>query len=436
MATAEQTALRWETLRYHETQASYWQSPSRFNLVHSGRRSGKTELAKRKIVIAALRGTKYPAPRFFCAAPTHDQAKAIFWHDLKLLIPGNFIYSIHETERLIYLVNTAQIRVVGMDRPERIEGVPWDGGILDEFGNMKPQTWAEHIRPALSDRHGWCDFIGVPEGRNHYYELAKKFKADDSGRYGIFHWHSKDILSPEEMVEAMSDMDEQTFDQEYGGEFISFLGRAYYPFEEKIHANVPLKYDPKAPLILMFDFNVDPGVAAVGQEQKLPSGQTGTGIIKEVYIPRNSNTIRVAEKIKQDWAPHTGKVICYGDPTGGNRHSTAVRGTDWDLIEQVLRPVFGNRFEIRVRRKAPPERDRVNAVNSRLKSVDGSIRLMVDPKKAPRTVIDFEGVRLIEGGTGEINKKDLTLTHLTDAIGYYIHREFPLKTRKTVVRGV
>ena len=72
---------------------------------------------------------------------------------------------------MIPLKNGAQIWVVGLDRPERIEGTPWDGGVLDEYGNMRANAWPEHIRPALSDRGGWCDFTGVPEGRNPMAEL-------------------------------------------------------------------------------------------------------------------------------------------------------------------------------------------------------------------------------------------------------------------------
>jgi len=50
--------------------------------------------------------------------------------------------------------------------------------------------------------------------------------------------------------------------------------------------------------LIMFDFNVSPGVAVIGQEQMLPSGMQGTAIIGEVYIPRNSNTVKVCNKIK------------------------------------------------------------------------------------------------------------------------------------------
>jgi hypothetical protein len=50
--------------------------------------------------------------------------------------------------------------------------------------------------------------------------------------------------------------------------------------------------------------------------------------------------------------------------------------------------------------------------------------MMVDPAKAPSVVRDFEGVRLLKGGSGEIDKKaDPLLSHWTDGIGYYCERE-------------
>jgi hypothetical protein len=75
-----------------------------------------------------------------------------------------------------------------------------------------------------------------------------------------------------------------------------------------------------------------------------------------------------------------------------------------------------------------PERHRVNAVNSRLMADDGTIRLMVDGEHARMTIKDFEGVRLLDGGSGEIDKKhDPKLTHLTDAVGYYVAKRFPVR---------
>ena len=421
-------------LRYHREQQNAIDFPSRFKVVPAGRRSGKTEIEKRKLIRAALSATKYPDSKFFAAAPTRDQAKRIFWNDLKAMThPALWLDPPREGELILSYVTGAQIHVLGMDVPERVEGTPWDGGVLDEYGNMKPQTWPEHVRPALSDRMGWCDLIGVPEGRNHYYDLAVKAQAmmKESGRdseWSYHHWNSSDILPASEIEAARRDLDPLTFQQEYEGSFVNFVGRAYYQFDRETHC-ARLEYNPKAPLAVCFDFNVDPGVAVICQEQVLPGQEddfgdevVGTGVIGEVHIPQNSNTPAVCRKILEDWGDHDGPVSLYGDATGGARGSAKVTGSDWDIIKSMLHGA-----SYRVPPANPTERSRLNSMNTRLRSASGVIRLMVDPVKAPNTVKDLDGVRLLEGGSGEIDKKiDPKLSHLSDALGYYVVKEFPV----------
>jgi hypothetical protein len=427
----------WTPLRYHPEQQRLWDSDIRFRVVPSGRRSGKTELAKRKLIKEALLAQS-DSPAFFAAAPTRDQAKHIFWSDLKALSPSHLLACRpFESTLTITYVNGAKIRVVGMDKPERIEGVPWDGGVLDEYGNMKKKAWGESVRPALADRQGWCWLIGVPEGRNHYYDIYRAAQADETGEWDTFWWKSADILPVSEIEAAKRDLDELTYLQEFEGSFINFQGQAYYSFNEKDHCVRGLKYDDMQPLIFCFDFNVAPGTASVCQKQILPNELPGTGVIGEVWIPQNSNTPAVCRKLIKDWGDHKGKVMVYGDATGGAKGSAKIAGSDWDLIKDELKPIFGDRISYRVKKANPPERSRLNAVNSRLKSRSGEVRLMVDVQKAPHVVKDFEGVRLLEGGSGEIDKRATPeLTHLTDGIGYYVDREFPIKKIQTKTEQV
>lgn len=434
-------------LRSHPEQDRLRNSRARFRVVPAGRRSGKTELAKRKLIVEALSAIGWPDPRYFAAAPTRDQAKAIYWNDLKAMVPRLLVADRSESNLALTLRNGAEICVVGMDRPERIEGRPWNGGVLDEYANMKPGAWGENVRPALSDRKGWCWLIGVPEGRNHYYDLWKYAKSGVDPEWDGFHWCSRDILDIEEVEAARRQLDSLVFEQEYEGSFVNFEGRCYYAFQEATHC-APLAYNPVAPLILCFDFNVEPGVCAIVQEQTLP-GQfeldarrlpmldrpvTGAGVIGEVHIPRNSNTEAVCNKVLADWGTHRGPVRCYGDATGGARGTAKVQGSDWDIIRQMLRPVFGDRFSVRVPAANPAERARVNAMNTRMKAGCGTIRFMVDAAKAPNVVKDLEGVRTLAGGSGEIDKKATpTLTHVSDAIGYYVVKEFPVLKSTAVV---
>ena len=429
---------RWTPLKYHPIQYALWNSLRRFKVVPAGRRSGKTELAKRKGVLKAIGPQQFEDAWYIFAAPTHQQAKRIYWKDIKRLVPKQFIVpnGISESELTIKLITGAEITVLGLDKAERIEGRPIDWICIDEFGNCKAKIWDENIRPALSTigRPGEAWLIGVPEGRNHYYKLSCKAIGDTSGEWGNFHWISADILDPAEIEAAKRDLDRLTYLQEYEASFLNFEGRAYYAFNRELHAKERLQYNPDLPIVLCFDFNVEPGVAAICQEQTYHGSNPKvdkyfTAVIGEVWIPQNSNTPVVCRKLIQDWGHHTGDVYCYGDATGGARGTAKIAGSDWDIIKQHLVPVFGQKLKWRVPKANPKERVRINAVNTRLETMDGTIRLLVDSIKAPHVANDFDGVTLKEGGSGEIDKDaDQELTHISDALGYYIERRWPIQS--------
>ena len=426
---------RWNKLIHHQVQQDYARSTARFNVLWAGRRSGKTDIAKRRLITRALTFNGHSDGYFIMGAPTRDQAKRIFWSDLKRMVPPELrIGDPREVELTIHLVNGARIACIGMDKPERHEGTPIDGGVLDEYGNMKPEVWSKHLRPALDTmgRLGWMDFIGVPEGRNHFYNLARKAQADTTGQYAAHHWKSSLILGEEQISAARADLDELTFNQEYNADFVSFQGQAYYPFDEKVHAAHALSYNPNSPLHICLDFNRSPGTGNVVQEfDNLLNwegvGARYTGVIGEVHVPTNSNTKIVAERLADDWGHHRGEVQLHGDATGGMPGSAKIAGSDWDIVESVLRPVFKDRLVHCYRRSNPLERVRVNAFNSRLQSMDGVVHLLIDRGKAPELLRDMEGVRVIQGGSGQLDKNyDASLTHHSDGVGYYIAERHPI----------
>ena len=100
----------------------------------------------------AISWTGFADARFVAAAPTFSQAKQIFWDDLKAMVPSSLVLGrISESNLSISLFNGTTIMVTGLDVPARVEGPPLAHIILDEYGNMKPDVWPEHVRPALSD---------------------------------------------------------------------------------------------------------------------------------------------------------------------------------------------------------------------------------------------------------------------------------------------
>lgn len=394
------------------------ESEARFRVLIAGRRFGKTFFARRELA----RFGRIPKRKAWYIAPTYRMAKEIMWGPLKeRLTELRWLDGKpNETDLSAVLKCGSVIALRGADNPDSLRGSGLDFVVFDEFADIKPSAWFEVVRPMLADRGGHALFIGTPKGRNWAYDLY--LKGLNGAEAGWRSWHFTTIeggnVPPEEVEAARRELDELTFQQEFEASFVNFEGRAYYPFAIETHC-APLAYDPRAPLIFCFDFNVAPGVAAICQEQALPNGLSGTGVIGEVYIPRNSNTPAVCRKLLADWGQHQGRVTCYGDATGGARGSAKVDGSDWDLIRREFRASpLRDRVAFRVPSANPPERSRLNAMNSRLKSQSGEIRLMVDPAKAPHVVKDLEGVALLKGGSGEMDKNaDPALTHMCFAAG-------------------
>lgn len=405
---------------------------ARFRVLCTGRRFGKTVVAVDELARFAAKG---PRQRVWYVAPSYRQAKQIAWNMLKdRLTPLRWVRRRNESDLTLELVNGSTISLRGADNFDSLRGVGLNFLVMDEFADIKPEAWFEVLRPTLSDKHGHALFCGSPKGRNWAYDLYQRGLEPEETEWGSFLFTTLEggNVPEEEIEQARRELDELTFAQEYLASFVNFEGRAYYPFLRETHtAPLHALYNPRAPLAFCFDFNVDPGVAAVCQEVTLPNGLTGTAVIGEVYIPRNSNTPAVCRKLVSDWGTHRGPVVCYGDASGGSRGSAKVAGSDWDLIKAEMRKApFAAQVSYRVPSANGPERARVNAMNSRLKSDSGEVRLMVDPQKAPHVVRDLEGVCLLKGGAGEIDKKGTPdLTHISDALGYYVVGEFPIVRR-------
>jgi hypothetical protein len=429
---------RWTKLFYHPEQNRLWNSTTRFKVAHAGRRAGKTELAKRKIVIEAMRCDK-PQGRFIAAAPTWRQSVDIWWDDILALVPPwallNGKRSVSLSFRKITLWNNATISVVGLDKPERVEGSALDFFVGDEFGNCKSTVWDQNIRPALSTigRPGQAWLIGTPEGRNHYYQICQDaLKRDD---WDSFSWCTAEI-NPEEAEAARGELDELTYSQEYGGEFVNFSGRAYYTFDDNL--NCPpdkerVLYNESYPLCFSFDFNRVPGTAVISQELPAPewlikrnqgkNKGTITSVIDEVFLQKGSTTEKVCNELLQRWRHHKGLVKLYADATGGAHTSSGVAGSDLDIINAKLDGPFN--VEENWPKSNPPIRVRINTVNSRVCSAAGYIGTIVD-RKCKYLIRDLEGVSCDdEGGILKSDTKSL-LTHISDALGYFMCVEHPL----------
>lgn len=200
----------------HKYQADIHLNLLRFSVLVCHRRFGKTVLAINTLIDAAFR-VKQTEPRYAYIAPYRNQAKSVAWDYLKrfsLVIPG---VKTNESDLSVSFPNKARIRLFGADNADAMRGLYFDGAVMDEVADMKSYVWGEVIRPALSDRGGWCLFIGTPKGVNQFYELYHHAIADPNWYAGMYTVNDTDLpwLDDEELALAKSTMSENQYRQEF-----------------------------------------------------------------------------------------------------------------------------------------------------------------------------------------------------------------------------
>lgn len=426
---------RWYALKDHPVQLELSAAVGnglRFPLVPAGRRSGKTERFKRRLAKTAM---EQPGQKFFAAAPTHAQAKKIFWQDLKLLTfsPAHSKRP-SESEQIIYLPNETEIHVFGLDKPERMEGINWTGGGIDEIADVKADAVNENIMPSLDtvdprrpDYRAWCWFLGVPDGLNHYYEMCDRAERGLDTDSKVFHWKSSEILPPEVIEAAKRRLSPRQFRQEYEASFETATGKIYEDYSKANYTDAVI--EPHEQLLWMHDQNYTPLSSAIGVRRG--SNREHLFLLDEIVLTSaisRQSAIEFVDKYKDHKNKH---VLIYGDPAGraGEKHGHA---SDYTDIEQVLK-TNGWSYTRKVKNKAPSIRDRQNAVRAKILNAAGEVSLFVNPSTAEWCHKGLATVQTLEGSTYQEDQKN-QYQHITTAIGYMVDCEFPITQQRTEIK--
>lgn len=416
---------RWYPLTDHDVQLALVAAvPNgvRFPLVPAGRRSGKTERFKRFLVKQAFRT---PGP-YFAAAPTHDQAKKIFWDDLKAFsLSSTHKRRPSESDRIIYPDNGSEIHVIGLDKPQRIEGVPWKGGGIDEFADIKPDAWEANILPALNtvnptepEYRAWCWLLGVPDGLNHYYDLCLRAEQGDDPNFAVYHWKSSEILPPD-VIDAMKRaMSARQFRQEFEASFETATGRIYEDYSAANYTNATI--EPHEQLRWYHDFNYTPLSSGIGVVRG-----DDIYLLEEIILTSavaRQSALEFVERYKDHQNRH---VLMYGDPNGkdGEKHGQA---SDYLEMEKVLRD-HNWRFTRRVKPSTMSIKDGQNAVRAKIRNAADEVSLFVNTVTAPYTHKSLATGQLKKGST--FHEEDGDYQHIGTAIRYFIDYEYPVRGR-------
>lgn len=176
----------------------------RFSVYVWHRRAGKSWFSFMELILSCMRTAN---GRFAYVAPLKNQAKLIAWDPLKLLLkPVEDFLKFNEQELTIVFPNGAKLFVVGADKPDALRGGGFDGVVLDEVAQMKPDLWKEVIRPALADRKGWAIFIGTPKGINTFSEVYYRALANPKWHADVRRVSETNALDEEEIESVREEL--------------------------------------------------------------------------------------------------------------------------------------------------------------------------------------------------------------------------------------
>jgi hypothetical protein len=412
-------------LKLHRGQREVFADHRRFKVTVAGRRWGKTQLSKQAICRRAC----LPKQIIWYVAPTYQMARGILWDELKDSLPRAWVRSVNETRMTIRLHNGTRIELKGADKPDTLRGIGLHLLIIDEAQDIRADTWIKVLRPTLASTRGEAIIIGTPKSFNWLYDLYMLGQRGDTyldkkGNRRTNHWKSwqfPTITSPfipkEEIEQARNDMDEKSFRQEFEASFETMSGRVYYSFERKLHVG-EYAFNPKLPIWVGQDFNIDPMSSVICQPQ--PNGEVW--IVDEIYL-HGSNTQETADELSRRFFKYAKGIVIYPDPAGATGSTKGRGASDLD----ILRDAGFNR--LKYRRKHPKISDRVNAVNRMFKSADGTVRMRVD-QRCKNTVASLEQT-IYKPGTREVDKT-AGYEHAADALGYMVDLEFPMRNIKII----
>ena len=384
-------------------------SNKRFRVLVSGRRFGKTYLCITEMMKYATKVKK----TIWYVAPTFKMAREIVWLKLKQMLSDfNWIESINETNLSIKIRNSGSIiSLKGCENYDSLRGVGIDFLILDEFADIDEKAWTEVLRASVADTQGDVLMCGSPKGFGNWsYRMYEKGKRESQWDSFQFTTLQGGMVPAEEIEQAKQDVDIRTFRQEFEGTFENYAGAVYYNFHA-VDNVLEKKIDWQKPLHIGLDFNVDPMSACVAQIDR-----DKIHFVDEIVI-YSSNTDEMVQEIRDRYGTKT-RIFVYPDPACRQRKTSAGGRTDLTILQNAG-------FSVKCKLKHSPIRDRVNAVNSRLKSADGKRYIFISPS----CKIMIKGLqRQIYKENTNIPDKEEGYDHMNDAIGYLTEIVKPLTT--------
>lgn len=364
----------------------------------------------------------YPGSKSFVIRESLPTLKRTTIPSFFKLCPKGFVESHNQTDQVIKFTNGSSLTFFPENFNQdknltRFDGIEANFFLIEEGQECQKKTFEKcklragrNIIPDLYEQPTPVIMVTCNPSQNWTKALFRDPYVQGSLHEDYFYMPSlmKDNPTlPVEYVKGLENLDEVTKAIFVNGDWdIIDVERPFaYAFDRFKTVESNLAINEKEPIILSFDFNVDPITCVTGQ-----SYHRKIRILKEFRL-RNSDIFRLCDAIKSYYGDRI--FIVTGDASGSNR-SAMTRGAlnFYQIIKEEL--------------KLPRNAFKVPTFNPSIKNSRVLLNSILE--KHPDIKIDSSCEYLINDlqnvqctPDGEIDKsKDAALTHLLDGFRYYL----------------
>lgn len=423
-------------LNLNHPQAEFINKTEPFSGFVGGYRSGKTFIGCVKLWMIAA---GHPGIKLGYFAPTYPQIRDIFYDTIEEVAEEFSDHAgkpctvdINKSEHTVKLIIGgdvyATVKCRSMEHPHRIVGFDISHALIDEIDCMKKEkadaAWKKIVARMSSVRDDYkintVDFTTTPEGFNWMYEFFVKQLREKPELKKFYSLTKASTLKnrknlPDDYIDKLyATYPANLVDAYVNGEFVNLTSGGVYTCYDRTLNNTDRVIKEDDHLHIGMDFNVGKMSAIVHVEDNIDNVRITSAVDEFMGL---LDTPQMIKAIETKYPDH--RITIYPDASGNNRKSANASETD---ISQLKKS-----FRVKNESKNPFVKDRVASVQGMLCNANDERRYFINEVSCPETAESLE--QQIYNKIGEPDKSHDN-DHPNDALGYYIHNQFPIKGKR------
>jgi len=398
----------------HHNQQEFVKSQYLHTGIVGGYQSGKSAAATIKVITKLLQNPGVPIAYYL---PTYGLIEDMLKKKFENLFETLGIRYKYKSSEEKYVTRYGEIWMRSMDNPDRIVSYSVGYSLIDEVDVVHPNKREDAIK-RISSRNSFkkstkncIDFVSTPEGFAYMYQFFVKQANENKKLLRLKTLDNKENLGEGYIDGLRESYDKHQLKAYLDGEFVNLTSyNVYHRFDRKKHHSDRVIKD-REHLHIGIDFNIGNISAIVHAIDDIPIAVDEiTGVM---------DTQLMSNIIKEKYPNH--RIIVYPDSSGKNRSTNADK-TDIGILKN-------SGFLVKYRPKNPLVMDRIKNMNRMFENGNGEINYKINTHKCQDYTEALERMAYDKNGQPD---KTSGFDHITDAGGYFIYYEYPLRGERMV----